>query len=80
MGLKVVNTNRLRDFHCRSQTQALMRVQPHKSFLETIKLEMQSTIIATNCAATLYRILSSLNELDNIQLVIINTYFNLLKK
>ena len=38
MKLKIMNTNKLKDSHSESQTQALMRAQPHEDFLETIKL------------------------------------------
>jgi hypothetical protein len=46
MRFKVVNTNKLRDFHCESQIQALMRAQPHRDSIETIKLP--PLIVITN--------------------------------
>ena len=45
MRLKVTNTNRLRDFHYKSQIQALVYVQPHENSLKTI--ELQSLVVIT---------------------------------
>jgi hypothetical protein len=38
MEFKVAKTNRLRDSHCGSQTQALVHAQPHGDSLEAIEL------------------------------------------
>ena len=40
MKLKVVNTNRLRDSHCGSRTQALVHAQPHVNSHKTIELPL----------------------------------------
>jgi hypothetical protein len=38
MKLKITNTNKVKDFHCESQTHVLMHAQPHEDSLETIEL------------------------------------------